>query len=848
MSQPNPGAGTSPDPERTTLIARSVGTWTGELIDLGGRNTLLYYRDLKQGTLDLSPGSLAADLAVESLLAGRTVRLSDLFDDAARAAAARRARTVKAKADENFEERGLSTMFLAWGMAAWDNPNSAATPAAPVLLRESRLAARGSAGEDFDLALPGEWEINPTLLHLLKTDYQVELDGTELVGLFDDEADPPDASAVFERLIKAASVVPGFAIAPRVVIGNFSYAKLPMVLDLETATDTLVESDLICAIAGDEGARDTVRARHPNVSVSEPDVVAPRDEFLVLDADASQSYAINAAVGGADLVVDGPPGTGKSQTIANLIATLSARGQKVLFVAEKRAAIDAVLDRLNRVGLGELVLDLHEGAGSKRKLAADLSRSLASVAALPRPDMTAAQEMLVRRRDEVVGHADALHCVRDPWGVSVYEVESRLLAIPVEARSSQRLRGETLTRCDAACFRQARADLETFIGLGGSTGADTSRPWGAAFAAATITNPSAAQTALQAASTLQSHTLPDASARFDHMLAECGLRAPATIGAWVEVLQLLDRVSATLAQFQPQVLSLPLADLSAALAPLDHGVLARLGAKIGNGTFRQAKKAAMSVWIGDKPTPHDLHAAIAHAADLQNTWANVATDGGPPRLPADLAGIAGTFGQLAAEVDSLGAWTAHPDVRGWTIPQLSAYLDALLADTQALYKLPELTRLRAALYAAGIWPLTVEIISRNLTIDQALACADFVWLSSILETVSVADARIGAFDGKAHARSVEEYQTADRVHIESAPIRVRRAVAEHATATRDAWPKESEVLEHQAHLKRGHLPVRQLFQVAPHVLAALKPCWAMSPLVVSQLLPAREALRCRHLR
>src|ERR1019366_10452826 len=99
-------------------------------------------------------------------------------------------------------------------------------------------------------------------------------------------------------------------------------------------------------------------------SPSQPDTVPPADEFLVLDADASQSYAINCAVGGADLVIDGPPGTGKSQTIANLVAALSARGQRILFVAEKRAAIDAVLDRLHRAGLADLGLDLPAGAGS----------------------------------------------------------------------------------------------------------------------------------------------------------------------------------------------------------------------------------------------------------------------------------------------------------------------------------------------------------------------------------------------------------------------------------------------------------------------------------------------------
>jgi nitrogenase subunit NifH len=87
------------------------------------------------------------------------------------------------------------------------------------------------------------------------------------------------------------------------------------------------------------------------------------------------------------LIVRGPPGTGKSQTISNLIATLIARGKKVLFVAEKRAAIDAVLKRLHTQGLAELVLDLHGGTGAKRKLAQDLAATLQTNARIPRPDV-----------------------------------------------------------------------------------------------------------------------------------------------------------------------------------------------------------------------------------------------------------------------------------------------------------------------------------------------------------------------------------------------------------------------------------------------------------------------------
>ena len=127
-----PGDSGSVGRGRVSLIGRAVKTWTGQLVDLGRRNTLLYYRDLKQGTLDIGPGTGANIVAVGDLLSSRTMRLSSMFGDVALTAAARRARTVKAKATENYEERGLQTLFLAWGMATWTNSRGVAIPAAPV--------------------------------------------------------------------------------------------------------------------------------------------------------------------------------------------------------------------------------------------------------------------------------------------------------------------------------------------------------------------------------------------------------------------------------------------------------------------------------------------------------------------------------------------------------------------------------------------------------------------------------------------------------------------------------------------------------------------------------------------
>ena len=209
-------------------------------------------------------------------------------------------------------------------------------------------------------------------------------------------------------------------------------------------------------------------------------------------------------------------------------------------------------------------------------------------------------------------------------------------------------------------------------------------------------------------------------------------------------------------------------------------------------------------------------------------------------MPADLAGAGAAYEQLRAELSTLDGWLGAGSLAELPVEELGGRLQALLSDTETLSKLPELARLRAELNAAALWPLVDEIARRNLDVDQALACFEHMWFASILETVSVADRRVGAFDGPAHRRAVDQYRQADQTHIQTGAVRVRRAVAENATRARDEYPHESEVIQHQARLKRGHLPVRHLFQAAPNVLGTLKPCWAMSPLVVSQLLPAQR--------
>jgi hypothetical protein len=207
-------------------------------------------------------------------------------------------------------------------------------PAAPVLLQSASLKPVGAAQDEFDLSVTGEMEINPTLLQILRVDFGREFDIDKLSDRIDGNINELwELTEVYKWLSDGADGIPNFEVEPRIVLANFAYAKLEMVRDLELAFDEMVAHDMISALAGDLEARAAIRDQDAGGSgVPSPDSVPLADAFLILDADSSQNYAINAVLGGQNLIVKGPPGTGKSQTISNLIASSVARGKKVLFV------------------------------------------------------------------------------------------------------------------------------------------------------------------------------------------------------------------------------------------------------------------------------------------------------------------------------------------------------------------------------------------------------------------------------------------------------------------------------------------------------------------------------------
>jgi very-short-patch-repair endonuclease/DNA polymerase III delta prime subunit len=829
-----PSEATASFRRRAALVQKAVSDWKGALVDLGGRNNLLHYRDLTRGTLDLT---VADSEVVSHLLAGKTVRASALFPDPEqREQMLRRARVIHNKAKENFEERGLETLWIGCGLASWENKRGTWEPCAPVLLQPVTLRPLGAAQDEFDLAVVGDTtEPNPTLLHVLKVDFGCEFDHGALMARIPDGTIDEfwELDEAYEWIREQARRVPGFQVEPRMVLANFAYAKLSMVNDLDVALDELVGHDLIAALAGDEQARDAIRAQGPSPeAVPGPDHVPLADEFLVLDADSSQNYAINAVIAGQSLIIKGPPGTGKSQTIANLITSLVARGKKVLFVAEKRAAIEAVTKRLDQQQLLDLVLDLHGGVTSRRAFAQSVGQALTANRTAPPVDNGWELQRTEKRREQLNAYVQALHQVREPWGMSVYQIRAGLLGLEHGA-TGFRFSGRAVEKLTGIAFRQAEEDLAEFARLGGLTLAASGSPW----ANSPIVSADEARRAAETLDEIRRHALPNTLALLTRACHETGLPCLRRLADGAAVIDAWAHAESIGSVMTPTVYEFDLPAACEAFVPAGHGGFARAWAGLTSAEYREARaRLRGAVRRGRKLADRDLFAYATAARDTVRTWTDLCGRGHPVP-PRTLADCQGSYRHLLDHLAELQHLAGTPGLAELPVEDCGQKLEHLHAAQATLARLPELHRLRSSLQAAGAGEFLPDMQARQASEEFAIHSFRHAWLTSIHDHLSLTGLTIAGFSAEAHQRAAEEFSAGDRRHIETTAARVRRAQAEAAVRARDQFKEQAALIAHQAALKRKHMPVRDFVRNAADVLLALKPCWAMSPLVVSQLLP-----------
>ncbi len=286
------------------------------------------------------------------------------------------------QANSIFEEQGYPVLYLALGFLQWnDSRSTVKNPKAPLLLIPVELKRIGK-GRIFSIQWTGDEIFTSITLQAKIKEFGIQLPEFEM----------PEEAAGIEEYFRAVSGAvrekKDWKLLPEICLDLFNFRKFVMYKDLDPATwpEDLSPADhpLIRKVFNPEDPQCEVSGfQEEEVDLK----LSAKDTYQIMDADSSQIAVIEDVKAGKDLVVEGPPGTGKSQTIANTIAELMAQGKSVLFVSEKMAALQVVKSRLDSSGLGELCLEIHSNQTRKKAVLEELEKTLNRAAPAPiRPD------------------------------------------------------------------------------------------------------------------------------------------------------------------------------------------------------------------------------------------------------------------------------------------------------------------------------------------------------------------------------------------------------------------------------------------------------------------------------
>ncbi len=391
------------------------------------------------------------------------------------------------------------------GRATWAPADEGRPPESPVLMVPLTVENRGREGRSVAIRRNGDIQANLALLHFLQDQCGVSVAAEALIEAFqgDNEDETFDPIPTFELLTKQAAQIKGFSVASKMSISNFSFQKMAMVRDLLDLERELPANDVIAAMSGDKDARADVLSSFSDVEPRELDSVPANAEHLVLDADSSQQRVVAIVEKGQHCIVHGPPGTGNSQTIANLIASLAAKGKRILFVAERRAALSVVLDRLERIGLGHLSLDLHGADLTRQKILRKVDHSLDQLRDSVPVD-TRLHTQFEERRRQLNQHVARMHTKRPPADQAVFEVQARLLGLGDSPTSKTRWRGQNLDKLTPETVMKIRDHLIELTGCEDLFLSTNPSPW----TGAVLRDGKTARQATEAASELATRLFP----------------------------------------------------------------------------------------------------------------------------------------------------------------------------------------------------------------------------------------------------------------------------------------------------------------------------------------------------
>ena len=324
----------------------------------------------------------------------------------------------------SIEENGANTLYLALGLLKWyETPESEQPRHAPILLLPIEIVRKSAAKGYIIRTREEDTILNITLIEMLRQNFGVTISGldplpTDEKGL--------DVNLIFTIVRNSIKDQKKWDIEEQAILGIFSFNKFIMWNDIHNNSEKLKSNEIVSSLIN---GKIEWNVDHEMADASDLEkTLSPTDIILPVSADSSQIEAIYEAVNDKSYILHGPPGTGKSQTITNIIANALYKGKRVLFVAEKMAALSVVQSRLEAIGLAPFCLELHSNKSKKSAVIAQLKRTTEVTKGNSPEGFSQEADRLSKLRSELITYVDVLH-QKYSFGVSLYDSIVKYLAI-----------------------------------------------------------------------------------------------------------------------------------------------------------------------------------------------------------------------------------------------------------------------------------------------------------------------------------------------------------------------------------------------------------------------------------
>ncbi|MBU4691219.1 DUF4011 domain-containing protein [Mycoplasma zalophi] len=437
-------------------IIKSTETWKGDLLDLSLRNKALNYSfnpsknlsrlkiispDLNQ-ILNIIEDKKSFEIANinyknentedskiikhynynDLLLVENSLKENVFYSDIDKKDQVNVLKKISKKYLDFIDQYSINTLFLAVGLLKWREEESDLNYYSPLMFIQTKLKSKKNIKENsaFNLIFNEESILIPniTLIKKLNYSFGIKINIEEL-----EQAETNiEKYNLIKQILKQHFQDENWGFIDNVYLDTFSFSKINIFADLEQNENKIINSKFIQSMLGEEIQKEPFDVINESNVEEKIDI---NNYYHILDSDSSQEVAIQSAIQGQSFILQGPPGTGKSHTITNIITELLARNKKILFVAEKKAALDVVYNNLDKIGLSDYSIPIHSIDLNKKEVLKNLADSLTKGENKLIIDQNSSQNLVHNYKktvDYLSKYGKELLQLRKPLNISLYRL------------------------------------------------------------------------------------------------------------------------------------------------------------------------------------------------------------------------------------------------------------------------------------------------------------------------------------------------------------------------------------------------------------------------------------------